>query len=309
MSSSARESWLRGPLPYAGLVAIGMAIWASLGTIPDLFQLIFFGIVVIGLGIPHGAIDHLVSAKHHQHDGKSFHLLGFYVRYLAILGLIIVLWLVLPTWSLVAFVLISALHFGETDLSPLVRPLSGRWLLYMGYGLSLLLVLFIPNTEAVASVLGDLSPEFTAGAVAWLDQFGWWLVAGLAVPTVALALIYANSHADRVHVLVLTGFGGILAFLPLLVGFAVYFGGVHSLHAYEDIRGYLSQGESKWSRGKLVRAMLPLSLLAVPGTALIGYLGLHFLNPILLIFIFIASLTYPHVGVMRRIYRFSPSSD
>lgn len=306
MKSSIPNNIWQGPVPWVLLLGLGLAGWEYAWGIPDWFQWAFFVVVVMVLGIPHGAIDHIVAAKGHREAARPFNLKGFYARYLLLLGLIAVGWFILPTLSLIAFLLVSALHFGETDLAELVP--GGRWRmgLYLGYGSALLLILLIPNAEEVASVLTDLSPDFTQSFIAYLSAYGLLTALILGGLSLGTALVMATSGTARLQIGLLALLMALLWFLPLKISFAVYFGGVHSIHAYEDIRAYLSRNEDHWSRKQLIRAMLPLSLLAVPGTLLISYAGLHFLNPILLVFIFIASLTWPHVRVMRSIYRSSP---
>ena len=83
-------------------------------------------VLITFLGIPHGAIDHIIyyqicrqnpSSRVHTQDlpGRSEigWRLGFYWNYLLIMAVWAISWLFFPSCTLFVFLVISAYHFGE----------------------------------------------------------------------------------------------------------------------------------------------------------------------------------------------------
>ena len=68
-----------------------------------------FGIVMIGL--PHGALDGAV-AMHIGLVKKLSNLIKFMLAYISLAVFVVIVWMFFPTFSLIAFLGISLLHFG-----------------------------------------------------------------------------------------------------------------------------------------------------------------------------------------------------
>ena len=75
-------------------------------------QLIYSSIFILLLGIPHGAIDHVLFFKKRKMSQTKF-----YSIYLGLSFLFVILWHILPVISLILFLLISAFHFGESQFA------------------------------------------------------------------------------------------------------------------------------------------------------------------------------------------------
>ena len=85
--------------------------------IPEDIQWFFFGSVLLLFGIPHGALDHLINQKIQESGKTKFSHWRFHLKYMATIAAYILLWNFFPMTSFVLFLLISAFHFGETDLA------------------------------------------------------------------------------------------------------------------------------------------------------------------------------------------------
>ena len=72
------------------------------------------------LGIPHGAVDHVLFMQQHP-DVKP---LQFHLRYWAAIGLNLLVWVFFPVLGYISFMLISAFHFGESQFSHYKLPQS-----------------------------------------------------------------------------------------------------------------------------------------------------------------------------------------
>ena len=86
-------------------------------------QLIYSSILILLLGIPHGAIDHVLFFKK-----RKMSQLKFYSIYLGLSFLFVILWHILPVTSLILFLLISAFHFGESQFADIFFKKSLRFI-------------------------------------------------------------------------------------------------------------------------------------------------------------------------------------
>jgi beta-carotene 15,15'-dioxygenase len=85
-------------------------------------------ISIVLLGVPHGAADLLLSKK--IYPGRNSIL--FFALYVMVAGFILLSWVYLPALVFLIFLLVSAWHFAETDLSEdgnLLRIGYGVWLI------------------------------------------------------------------------------------------------------------------------------------------------------------------------------------
>jgi len=276
------------------------------GAIDPVIDYVFFGVFIILVGIPHGALDHLVEKRSLAGERKSFSMLRFLVKYIAIILAYAALWFITPALSLLVFLLISAWHFGESDMQP--APRHGLWKVAQVFLGSLVLFFILMREPAYT---GDLIARITRESL--LATAAWqWAAAHAAFVYGALtaALFLTGFLAERTQprewrlskwahfILVL----GLAYFLPLLPAFALYFGGWHALNTFGHISGYL--GHEK-SFGSLWRSSMPFTLLSVlflGAIALIWSGRFSHIDPLPILFIFIAVITLPHLLVMQKMF-------
>ncbi len=110
-------------------------------------QLIYSSIFILLLGIPHGAIDHVLFFKK-----REMSQLKFYTIYLGLSLLFVVLWHVWPITSLILFLLISAFHFGESQFADISFKNFYRYLFYFFWGLCLLSTLMFYNVSELFEI-------------------------------------------------------------------------------------------------------------------------------------------------------------
>jgi len=91
-------------------------------------------------------------------------------------------------------------------------------------------------------------------------------------------------------------------FLPLLPAFALYFGGWHALNTFGHISGFLDNERTVW---QLWKSALPFTLLSIVflGMIVLVWSGLFStIDPLPILFIFIAVITLPHLLVMQKMF-------
>ena len=241
-------------------------------------QIALLVIVVALFGLPHGALDVVISQRLGLFS-TTRRLLGFHVFYLALVALVLVIWSFAPAWCLAGFLLISSWHFGG-DWSG-VTDRAGCWLLGI-------MVLSLPaafNTEQVVvlySTITGVSLHSLVAVQAMLAPIA--LVGAAAVSSAALG---RNPHLVAEIVMIFA-----LAWtLPPLMYFTVYFCGLHSM------RHLLGTGFLPNSRTVFIASAYTLVAIGI-GVALASSqwdvneaLGI----PIKATFQLLAALTVPHM--------------
>jgi len=132
----------------ARLVAVGGAVALAVSSAPPSLagQLVLLAAGSAVVGLPHGAVDHDVSARAGSLTGPAFY--GAYIAAVAAVGLA---WWLAPPVMFLTFLVASAWHFGEGDL----RHLPGAGTLARATrGLLVIGVLFSAQPDAVSGLLG-----------------------------------------------------------------------------------------------------------------------------------------------------------
>ena len=269
----------------------------------------FFVLMMISTGLPHGATDHVIDRFQQQRQGNTFawgRFLGVYLGAMLLYGLA---WTLLPLLSLGLFIVISAYHFGQSQLlyvrggeqSPL------KMAMYLSWGLAVLTAIVGLHPAESGEVLAALLPgeQWRTLDGVWLPLLGGSAGLGMLLLTVAWRQGRLSSRAYALEWLNL----GLLLLISwqcsLLVSFAVYFGLWHSLASISAELQILRQEAPGYSVRDFVRAALPFSLISFVGIGLLlgaGYWLADFVSPYLLFFMAISVLTLPHMVFMQKFY-------
>jgi beta-carotene 15,15'-dioxygenase len=222
-------------------------------------------VIALAIGIPHGALDHLVTLPKSQPTKMAI----FIVVYVAVAVVAVIGILQFNTIGFIIVLFMSAIHFGIGDaafISEIDRRTAperklNRWFYIPAAGFT---PVFIPlvnseSTEALASVNPDL--------INWHQGFDSQIL--FAVTTFALAAILVmiigkrNREALDLTLLLL------LAHLaPPLIAFAVYFGCWHAMRHTARLTLSLPRSIENLTQGMLRKAF---SQAVIPGLpALIG---------------------------------------
>lgn len=258
-------------------------------------QFTLFGLILLSIGIPHGAIDHLISDPHLDRIGLG----KFLGIYLTLIGAYLFTWYLFPIFALIAFLMMSAYHFGQSHFLDQNMPMTQTWLLYLSRGGFFLFSILLGDWEATKYILSTLLN------LDYLDHHRPMILGVLL--TITLAIQWnIELKFNRLQLFELIALGLLLYFSPLLIGFVVYFGFWHALPSMMTEYRYLSRFTDYNSFKKFTIQLLPFSLISFFGIGILLILGLNFLSTselILLFFVLISLISFPHILYMDRFLR------
>ncbi|CAH0999961.1 beta-carotene 15,15'-dioxygenase [Neolewinella maritima] len=257
-------------------------------------------VLLIVLGIPHGAADHLIFQARYPGQSWRVQRWKFFAFYLVLMLLYGGLWLLLPLLALLLFLGVSVYHFGQ---SYGIGSLASR----MAWGLFVLsfpVLLHWPEARPIIErmVGSSLPPDGTLTIV----LCGALVAANLLLPLLDLHADRTNRRATLRRLLDVILLTVVFMSTDLLLGFAVFFLLWHSLPAAVEQWGYLHRhrlSADVWAYG---RQLLPLSLGALISLgAVYGWLAQGTVEGIDLgiVFMLVSLITLPHAFLVDRVYR------
>ncbi|MDA8956028.1 Brp/Blh family beta-carotene 15,15'-dioxygenase [Flavobacteriales bacterium] len=267
-------------------------------------QLLFSSFFILFIGIPHGAIDHVLFFKK-----RNLSQIQFYSVYLGLILLFLVLWIYFPFWSLLLFLLISAFHFGESQFSEINTSNLIKYLLYPVWGIALLSTLMHYNLHELI----DITTFFkdTNDLQIMYDEvfiFQLYLITNIG-SIILLLLLAVKSHMnlDRLfsELFLLLILHITFYLFPFLIAFTMYFVILHSIKVMNQEYQFLKQDSDNFKFIDFFKILIPYSLLSIFFTALIialSYVGVISYSVPLVSIIIISVITLPHAIVMHVFY-------
>ena len=293
--------WSRiGAIASIALVALVQLIFGEI----NLSTQLVIALVALVVGIPHGAIDHLIAIP----SKPKSRFIGYIAGYVAIA--ILAGWAI-ATWNLIGFqivVLMSALHFGFGDASFInedriaqdkeKNSLSIEVLYALPAGF---LPVVLPLTDSrTLDALERIHPNLESWAGNQVSLFrNLTLLLGLFAFVNLLATKRFSMSFDIFVLAVLA------LFAPPLIAFAVYFGFWHALRHTARLVPKLPKAQKHIASGdwhKAIWSVVFLGLYAIAGTLVIA-IALMILNPdnfssslLWSTLVIICALTVPHMA-------------
>ena len=277
----------------------------------DLRWQVIVALIALAIGIPHGALDHLVTLPR----SSPSRMVGFIAIYVAIA--LVAVWSIL-TWSVYGFylvVLMSALHFGigdaafiaerdqilEVEKSP--RPAQISYALAAG-----MVPVIIPlSSSESAGALAEVNPDLINWDGGYANSF--YSAALLLYLFAIIAQIFWRRYRDALDLTLLLALATIT---PPLIAFAIYFGLWHALRHTARLTLNLKKSQSAYGENKsgkaLVSAVIP-GLPALIGTIVVAaalvVLGNDNFSDAFLwnLLVVIWALTVPHMMVTAKLDR------
>lgn len=298
---------------------IGLIGWlmVALGWDQTFWALIPLVLSALFLGLPHGAIDHLVVLGLARRKLTLKNLLLICGLYLGAVLAILLLWWLQPPVALTLFLLYTIYHWGKADLafeclrgngSAAERTGGLAWahlLLRGSLPIGLPFVAFPAETRTFINLcLEPFGQSLQMGAP-------WQALIGAAVAALLVAeLFYCRMKGLEAWTIGLETLGLLVFFasVPPLLAIGLYFCGWHGLRHVLRLLNYRAPGEANAARQTFGPAFARFSLRALPFTLLSLALlyGMRWLvandaglgEMIALYMILISALTLPHLFVV-----------
>ena len=264
--------------------------------------------IALGIGIPHGAMDHLVTLP----KSAPVRMAIFVIIYVAIALLAIYAILRWNVWGFIFVVVMSAIHFGIGDAAFLSEKdsldgssRSSAWFYAPAAGL---LPVAIPLVNSRST---DALEKVNSALVDWHRGYTTEILILVAAVTALslLALLQRKRFRDAIDIALLAA---LASFAPPLVAFAVYFGCWHAMRHTARLTSLLPNSESAYLRGRpgqaFIAAVIP-GLPALVGTFIFVVILASFAQQDLsdkflwLTLVTIWALTVPHMIVTARLDR------
>ena len=259
----------------------------------DYLILCFF--LILSIGISHGALDNLKGKKLLK-ILKFKSIFVFYIGYITLSLFVILCWILIPTLTLTIFLGVACYHFGKEDTDFLVKKKSFFInLLFTLKGSIIIISPLLFNFQDTADIFKLLNFDIS---IFGINQIFLYSILFLSFSSnIALSL---NQESDFKS-LIMLDFISILIlnfFLSPILAFTIYFCFLHSLRHSFSLIFELSKN---FKRGAFmfIQKALPLTI----ATVVIYVISFYYLNNLFvidetiykLIFIGLASLTFPHI--------------
>ena len=258
--------------------------------------IIFCLILILILGISHGALDNVKGKKLLRLFGykSSF---CFYLTYIIITLLIIFFWSLFPNTVLFLFLIVAAYHFGKEDT---VFSFKKKFLisecLYFLKGSAVILAPLLFQKDKTNEIFQILNFNIFESQI-FTNHF---LITLLCLSFLSSLFISANKNSDLKGLMIMDFFSLIILniFLTPVLAFTIYFCFLHSIrHSITlifKLDKYFKSGFKKF-----IKKAVPLTFV----TGVIFVMAVYFLSSFYkldeaiykVIFIGLASLTFPHI--------------
>jgi len=259
-------------------------------------------LLILSIGVSHGSLDNVKGEK-------LFKILGidnffiFYISYISIAIVVIILWIILPSISLVFFLIVASYHFGKEDTQFLIIKKS-----YLDE-----LLFFIKGTLIIlAPIYFHFEETINIFKLLLVDNENFYnflnyietnkiLLLSVILSTLAHIILFSKNFEIKKFSIFLDYFSILILnyFFSPLLAFTIYFCFLHSIRHSISLIIELDSYDLSLGFKKFMKKALPLTIL----TAILCLIALYFINItynfdssiLKIIFIGLASLTFPHI--------------
>ncbi len=259
-------------------------------------------LLILSIGVSHGSLDNLKGEKLLKIFGIN-NLLIFYSLYILLATVVIILWIIIPSISLIIFLIVASYHFGKEDTQFLVIGNS-----YVNQ-----LLFFIKGTLIIlAPIYFHFDETINIFKLLLVDNENFYdflnfietnriLLFGIILSTLANIILFTKNFEFKKFAFFLDYFSILILnyyFSPLLA-FTLYFCFLHSVRHSITLIFELEKNDLSLGFKMFLKKALPLTIL----TATLCLISLYFINNtytfdssiLKIIFIGLASLTFPHI--------------
>ena len=259
-------------------------------------------LLILIVGVSHGSLDHIKGKKLLRlFNIKSTYI--FYIIYILISATVIVTWMILPSMTLILFLIIASYHFGREDTQFLINDSSYfTQILYFFKGFLIILApLYFHFQETIAIFkLLLVDNEVFYSSLNFIESNNVIQI-GIICSTLSSIFLFLMNFEIKKFVIFLDYFSILILnyYLSPLIAFTVYFCFLHSIRHSISLAIELDPNSVINGFRLFVKKALPLTIL----TGVFSFIALYLLSNsynldsaiLKIIFIGLASLTFPHI--------------
>ncbi len=254
-------------------------------------------ILILLVGVSHGALDDIKGFKVLKHY-KMKNKLIFYFSYIFFSIFIIFIWIAFPTSTLIIFLLIASYHFGKEDCWGIkIRKSSFNTIKYLIKGSLIVLapLMFSFNeTTSLFDILGVKNINFY-NLLNFLYEKK--IITMLVATSILINLFIAKNLKYLTLLLIdVTSIIILYSIFSPLVSFTIYFCFLHSIRHFISLRSELNINFKNLIKKSFKLTALTAVFFWIGLTILTNYQKMELDSSIInVIFIGLASLTFPHI--------------
>ena len=259
-------------------------------------------LLILSIGISHGSLDNFKGRKLFQIlkiDNFSI----FYFAYILIALIVIFLWILIPYVSLIIFLMVASYHFGKEDTQFLTIENSyyNQFLFFLKGSLIVFAPMYFHFDETISIFRLLLIENETFYKFLDLIESNRVLLYCVILSTLANILLFTKNFELKKFTIFLDYFSILIInyYFSPLVAFTIYFCFLHSIRHSISLMSELDENNLGNGFKIFIKKALPLTFI----TAIFCVIGLYLLNNtynfdssiLKIIFIGLASLTFPHI--------------
>ena len=263
---------------------------------------IFCLFLILTIGVSHGSLDHVKGKKLFELFNIQ-HTYLFYILYILIALGIIYTWFLLPSITLILFLIVASYHFGKEDTEFL--DVGKSYLIEILYFFKGILIILAPlyfhfeDTVNIFKLL--LIDNEIFYSILNFVEVNKIIEIGIFVSSLSSIFLFLNKF-ELIKISIFFDFFSIIIlnyYLPPLLAFTIYFCFLHSIRHSISLAVELDSNSLLNGFKIFVKKAIPLTIL----TGVFCLISLYLLNNgnnldssiLKVIFIGLASLTFPHI--------------
>ena len=258
--------------------------------------------LILIIGVSHGSLDHVKGGKLIK-IFKIENMTLFYISYILIAVIVITLWVLAPSILLIIFLLVASYHFGKEDTQFLHNYNSNfMGILYFLKGSLVILAPLYFHFEETIEIFKLLliDNENFYSSLSFIEN-NRLIDLGIILSSISSIILFIKKFNLKNFSIFFDYFSILILnyYLSPLIAFTAYFCFLHSVRHSMTLIYELDNNNMKNGLLIFIRKAIPLTVL----TAVICLIGIYLLNfkyefndsIIKVIFIGLASLTFPHI--------------
>jgi len=259
-------------------------------------------LLILTIGISHGSLDNIKGKKllNILNINKIY---LFYLFYIFVILFVIILWLIIPSLTLILFLLVASYHFGKEDTDFLIdKNLALNQLFYFLKGMLIVIAPLNFHFEETINIFKLLLIDSEKFYIFLGYMEGFKIISIIFILSIFSSICLFIKNFRFINFTIFLDFFSILIlnyYLSPLLAFTFYFCFLHSIrHSFSLI---FELDHRNFKNGFLIflKKALPLTILTIVLylIALFYLSNSYELNDAIykVIFIGLASLTFPHI--------------